>query len=70
MRVGEVRRGGTERKLDPKADGTGVGLAIVRRIVELYRGRIWVESSGEGLGTCFYFTLPEAVKPAKEGEQL
>jgi len=49
-------------KLDPKAEGTGLGLALVKRIVELYHGRIWLESAGIGQGACFYFTLPGAVE--------
>ncbi len=45
-------------KLDRSTDGSGMGLAIVERIVELYGGTIWVESPGAGQGCCFYFTLP------------
>lgn len=44
-------------KVDPKSDGTGVGLSIVRRIIEVHGGRIWIESDGCSW-TAFCFTLP------------
>ena len=59
---------GLFEKLDPNHEGTGLGLALVKRIVELYKGTVWLESQGLGQGACFRFTLPEAVKNPNDGE--
>lgn len=48
---------GLFEKLDQASEGTGIGLALVRRIVEVYHGAIWFESGGSGKGATFYFTL-------------
>jgi PAS domain S-box-containing protein len=51
-------------RLNPDVEGTGIGLALVKRIVEVHNGRLWVESDGLGQGSTFCFTLNEAA-PSK-----
>ena len=45
-------------RLDPATEGTGIGLALVDRIVRLHGGRVHVESDGAGEGSTFTFSIP------------
>jgi signal transduction histidine kinase len=48
---------GLFNRLDPAIEGTGIGLTLVKRIIEMHSGRIWLESD-KGSGSTFFFTLP------------
>jgi len=52
------------QRLQSRADfeGTGIGLALCRKIVEHHAGRIWAESLGEGAGSRFCFEMPLSVE--------
>jgi PAS domain S-box-containing protein len=53
---------GLFEKLHPGTEGSGIGLALVKRIIEVHGGRVWAESPGPGLGSTFRIVLPEAAR--------
>ncbi|MEM7352346.1 MAG: tetratricopeptide repeat protein [Acidobacteriota bacterium] len=62
---------GLFEQLDPNAEGTGIGLTLVEQMIEVHRGKIWVESAGEGRGSTFCFTLgmtPQETEAMAAGE--
>lgn len=56
-------------QLDPRVEGSGLGLALVKRIVEVHGGKVWVESNGSGSGSTFYFSMPSDTKSVGREEK-
>lgn len=56
---------GLFERLQTGIAGTGIGLALVKRILTVHGGRIWVESQGDGNGSTFCFTIGEPITEAR-----
>jgi signal transduction histidine kinase len=51
-------------------EGTGIGLALVKELVELHGGRVWAESQGVGHGSCFRIVLPQGETDEQAEEEV
>jgi signal transduction histidine kinase len=47
-----------QSSLDRKYPGTGLGLSLTKKLIDMHNGKIWVESEGEGRGSTFHFIIP------------
>ncbi len=55
-------------QLNTSSEGSGLGLALIKRIVDLYQGTLSVESKGLNQGSCFLFSLPETTNINPSGD--
>lgn len=59
---------GLFQRLQTDKKGTGIGLAIVMKVMQFHRGRVWIESSGDGDGARFWLAFPIEDRRAAHGE--
>jgi CheY-like chemotaxis protein len=60
----------SERTLDRSQGGLGVGLSVVRRLIEMHGGRVFAQSEGPGQGSMFAIHLPLTQPPTSKEENL
>lgn len=59
---------GLFERLESDTEGTGIGLAIVKRNIESHGGKVWIDSKGDNTGCTIYFSLPAATAIDQPGE--